>query len=93
MDKSKKKAGRPKGSLNQKTKALRQAVHTGITPLDFLLEQMRNEENDMAIRMDAAKSAAKYCHPALRSIELKGEIDHRIDKIERHIVKPKPTDG
>lgn len=43
----------------------------GITPLEFMLQVMRDEENDIILRMDAAKSAAPYVHPKLASVEMK----------------------
>jgi hypothetical protein len=62
-------SGRPKGSKNQKTKAMAKitlaAMEAGITPMDFLLAVMRNEALDTSLRMDAAKSVAAYCHPRL----------------------------
>ena len=53
-----------------KTVAL-QSYETGLTPLEFLLEVMRDDEMDLLIRMDAAKSAAPYVHPKLASVEMK----------------------
>lgn len=44
---------------------------TGQTPLEFMLEVMRDTENDIILRMDAAKSAAPYVHPKLASVEMK----------------------
>jgi len=62
------KGGRPKGSLNKKTKALREALRGGISPLEFLLDVMRDEKKDFSVRVDAAKSAAPYCHARLATI-------------------------
>lgn len=53
-----------------KTVAL-QSYETGLTPLEFLLEVMRDDELDLMIRIDAAKSAAPYVHPKLASVEMK----------------------
>lgn len=36
---------------------------SGLMPLDFLLEVMRNPEEDKGRRMQAATLAAPYCHP------------------------------
>ena len=47
------------------------AYETGITPLEFMLEVMRDDGNDLLIRMDAAKAAAPYVHPKLASVEMK----------------------
>ena len=71
-------AGRPKGTKNRRTDMLeeanRMAAETGITPLEYLLKIMRDDEEDQAVRMDAAKAAAPYCHARLTAIhETKGE--------------------
>lgn len=57
-------AGRKPGVPNGKTAAIARAVaESGITPLDFMLAALRDETREFAERMDAAKSAAPYCHP------------------------------
>lgn len=61
-------AGRPKGP-SQKVARLREAVQSGLTPLEYLLGILRNEKASEAVRMDAAKSAAPYVHPKLANIE------------------------
>lgn len=62
-------SGRPKGSQNRAT-ALRQAevAASGLTPLAYLLDVMRNSEDD-ARRLDAAKAAAPYVHPKLSTVD------------------------
>lgn len=57
-------AGRKPNIPNGKTAAIAKAVaEGGITPLDFMLAALRNEELTFAERMGAAKDAAPYCHP------------------------------
>jgi hypothetical protein len=70
MAKGRKTGGRKKGTPNKAT-AARQAefAASGLTPLDFMLEVMRSEENDLAVRLDAAVKAAPYCHPRLAAID------------------------
>ena len=70
MAKGLKTGGRQKGTPNKAT-AARQAeiAASGLTPLDFMLEVMRDEENDLAIRLDAAVKAAPYIHPKLAAID------------------------
>ena len=62
-------AGRKAGSKNQRTKLLeegnRMAAAGGIQPLEYMLATMRDEDQPTAIRMDAAKAAALYCHARL----------------------------
>ena len=70
MAKGRKTGGRKKGTPNKAT-AVRQAeiAASGPTPLDFMLEVMRNEENDLATRLVAAVRAAPYVHPKLASVD------------------------
>lgn len=41
-----------------------------MTPLDYMILVMRDESQDGAMRLDAAKSAAPYVHARLSSTEL-----------------------
>lgn len=71
---------RTKGSPNKATKAREQVLsEQGLMPLSYLLSVLRDETQDQPTRMDAAKSAAPYCHPKLTSAEVKhsGQIDFR----------------
>ena len=63
-------AGRRRGSPN-KANIARQAeiAASGLTPLDYILQVMRDEENDLATRLDAAVKAAPYVHPKLAAID------------------------
>lgn len=75
------KPGRPKGSPNKATAAKAAAIAaSGLTPLDYLLDVMRNGIDPVA-RLDAAKAAAPYVHPKLQPVdgktgssEVKGHI-------------------
>ena len=60
----KKVGGRKKGTRN-KAGAKREAeiAASGKTPLQFLIDRMRNRKADMAERIDCAKAAAPYVHP------------------------------
>lgn len=66
-------AGRKKGSRNKRTVALAEASHeairSGLTPLDFLLQVLRDPAKDDRSRLDAAKAAAPYCHQRLTVAE------------------------
>ena len=53
--------------------ARKRVIEGGITPLDFLLAVMRDNHQDFCVRLDAAKTAAPYCHARLASTELMGE--------------------
>jgi len=78
--------GRPKGSKNRKTVGMIVAKRNGISPLEFLLAVMDNEDNELNVRIDAAKSACPYLHQrlALLAVEHKGEVQVR--RVERSIV-------
>jgi hypothetical protein len=60
-------AGRKPGALTKKTQEIVAAciADGNITPLEYLLQVMRNPNEDAARRLDAAKSAAAYVHPRL----------------------------
>jgi hypothetical protein len=46
-----------------------EAGAAGLTPVDYLLGIMRNDELDLPIRLDAAKAVAPYVHPRLAVID------------------------
>lgn len=66
-------AGRKAGSPN-KASAERQAEveASGLTPLDYMLAVLRNEDETEANRMWAAEKAAPFVHPKLAAIEHSG---------------------
>jgi Family of unknown function (DUF5681) len=62
--------GRPRGSLNKRTRALIEAAEAGgEMPLDFLLRLMRDPREPKSKRLEAAKAAAPFCHPKLNAID------------------------
>ncbi len=66
-------AGRKPGSTTTKTREIAdKAADEGITPLEFMLQIMRDELADRGERMDMAKAAAPYIHPRLSSVEASG---------------------
>ena len=70
MARGRKTGGRRKGTPNKAT-ATRQAeiAASGLTPLDYMLSVMRDEQADKVARLDAAKAAAPYVHPKLASVD------------------------
>lgn len=60
------KAGRPKGSKTKRDIILEGAVSastlTGLMPLEFLLDVMRDHNRGLNIRVECAKIAAPYVH-------------------------------
>ena len=65
--------GRPKGSRN-KASAKREAEieASGLTPLGFMLDILRDKEASMEDRKWAAQHAAVYVHPRLAQQQFKG---------------------
>jgi hypothetical protein len=69
-------AGRRPGSVARiDAEARQKAFAGGLTPLDYLLSIMRDENEDKRQRIDAAKAAAPYCHARLSSTEVSGPSD------------------
>lgn len=70
MAQGRKTGGRKKGTPNKATAARQvQIAASGLTPLDFMLSVMRDEQADTATRLDAAVKAAPYVHPKLAAID------------------------
>ncbi len=71
-------AGRKAGSPN-KASIERQAevAASGTTPLDYMLEVMRDLTQPFDRRDEMAKAAAPYVHPRLASSEVKSETTVR----------------
>ena len=84
-------AGRPVGSytpgvIAPKTKARKELQETrkriiaeGKSPIDFMLGVMLDEDNDMRLRMDAAKAVAPYVAPRLQAIDVRVDDGRAID--------------
>ena len=67
-------AGRKAGSPNKKTAEVQKHVQeTGITPLEYMLQVMRDPGEDPKARLGAAQAAAPYVHAKLSSVELGGK--------------------
>jgi len=71
------RGGRKKGVPNKATLAKESKIAAeGLTPLELMLAVVRNKDELLATRLDAAKSAAPYVHPRLTSVEV-GGMDKR----------------
>jgi hypothetical protein len=72
-----KTGGRQKGGVD---KIKREAILAaqGITPLDYMLGIVRNEQEDRTVRLDAAKAAAPYVHARLQAVTLGGDPENPI---------------
>ena len=72
-------AGRPKGAKSKSKKAIIKGdgYLECLTPLEFMLQVMRDDNLDISIRLRAASLAAPYCHTR------KGEVSGKEDAKER----------
>lgn len=76
-------AGRKRGKQNKVNAALREKLNAqGIMPLEFMLQVMRDKDQDLAVRLEMAKAAAPYLHPRLQAIE---HIDKNKKEIPRSL--------
>lgn len=65
-----KSGGRVKGSVNKTTAAkIAEIAASGLTPLDFMMNVMRDEARDFDQRFEAAKAAAPYSHAKLSAVD------------------------
>src|SRR5262245_60946073 len=89
--------GRPRGSLNKRTRTLLEAAEAGgEMPLDFLLRLMRDPHSPIARRLEAARAAAPFLHPKLSAIDAKlssvaGDPSTESDTIRIEFVLPSQT--
>ncbi len=73
---ARKGAGRKPGSVNRRNaEVIAEAINAGITPVEFMLTIMRDEEADPKRREWAAEKAAPYLHPRPAPLERTVEID------------------
>jgi hypothetical protein len=69
-----KTGGRKKGTPNKASAAkAAEVAASGLTPLEYMLEVVRDLDAERSVRLDAAAKAAPYVHPKLASIEHTGE--------------------
>ena len=72
----KKTGGRKKGSVARRVRAINEIIANGEkTPLELLLQTMRDEKRDIALRIDCAKAAAPYVHSRkAQDLNVKGQL-------------------
>lgn len=65
-----KTGGRTKGTPNKTTaEKIAEVAASGLTPLDFMLTILRDEDRADDLRFEAAKAAAPYCHAKLSTVD------------------------
>jgi hypothetical protein len=75
-------AGRKPGSANTRTREVADAAaKDGITPLEYMLQILRDPEEEKAVRFDAAKAAAPYIHARLSAIEANVSVSNHEDAL------------
>lgn len=75
-------AGRKPGAVTKKTREVADSlIGEGITPLEFMLKVLRNEQKTEAERFEAAKHAAPYCHAKLAAVEVKADVNTTINDV------------
>ena len=78
--------GKPKGAKSHVTrKRETEILAAGITPLDYMLEVLRDITQPTERRDEMAKAAAPYIHPKLASIEANVHQESNV-----HIMSDKP---
>src|SRR5690606_5604002 len=69
-------AGRPKGAATKRTREIAdKAAQEGLTPLEFMLQMLRDDGADIKDRMWAAEKAAPYVHARLARGEHEGDLN------------------
>lgn len=69
-------SGRKKGAITKRTQEIvAKATAEGLTPLEFMLNILRDDTKGQAERFAAAKEAAPYVHPRLAAVEHSGEMN------------------
>jgi hypothetical protein len=84
---ARKGSGRPAGAATKRTREIAdKAADEGITPLEFMLNMMRQDSDHEdpriqaqreAMRFEAAKAAAPYIHARLSSVEMNADVTVR----------------
>ena len=69
-------AGRPKGSLGEKTKAVQAKLEElGCDPIEALANISMDNSNTPELRFQANKELAQYVAPKIKAIEMDANLD------------------
>lgn len=72
-------AGRKKGSLNVRTQEIvAGAAAEGVSPLEYMLNVLRDVNQTHEERFKAAIQAAPYMHPRLAAVQHSGDQDNPV---------------
>ena len=76
------RGGRNKGTPNKATAAKAAAIAaSGLTPLDYMIQVMRDPTVEAHRRDEMARAAAPYIHPKLAATEHKGKFGNPIQVV------------
>lgn len=78
---ARKGAGRKPGAITRATREIAEKGLDGLTPLDFMLGVMRDENLEMGPRFEAAKAAAPYVHAKLANVDANLNVDGTLNII------------
>lgn len=83
-------AGRKPGALTKRTREIATAeAKSGITPLGYMMQVLRDENSSGEDKRWAAHAAAPYMHPRLQAMTLSGDPQNPlVTKIEVSFVGP-----
>lgn len=83
-------SGRKKGSATAKTREIAdKAAAEGITPLEYMLDVMRDVGAPVERRDDMARAAAPYIHAKLSAVEHSGNADKPVvGRVEWVVAQP-----
>ena len=81
-----KTGGRKKGSFNKATAQQRDEIlHSGLSPLDWMLQVLRDPSQPNERRDDMAKAAAPYVHPRLAAVDAQMDLHMSHEEMLRHL--------
>jgi hypothetical protein len=87
-------AGRKAGAITKRSREIAdKALDSGLTPLDYMLERLRDQTAKPVDRMDAAKAAAPYIHPRLETIKLDATISKTPEQALSELDQPTADDA
>lgn len=87
-------SGRKIGTANKKTREIAdRAAAEGITPLEYMLEVMRDDQAELPRRDDMAKAAAPFIHPRLQTTKLEGSEEDGSFKHQVEVTFVDPDNG
>jgi len=75
-------AGRKAGAVTTRTREIAdKAASEGLTPLEYMLQVLRDEAASKDDRMWAAEKAAPFVHPKLAAVDHSGNLNVRIEDL------------